>query len=402
MPTPRVSRSELERRLSALRRRLSEMGADAAIVTSPVGVFYLTNLWFIGTERPMALVVPVDGDPFMVLPSVEMGHAEHRNREWGGVVKEFVYYFDYPGERHVAEEIADAIASRGLRSVAGDSPLGPRGPYGYRGPSLSELLQKRGLRWLDLGDFLSEMMLVKSDEEVALIEESGRWAARAVERAMELIEPGLWDWEVALRASIDVVKEMNRAYAPYTPLRDAVGWAVGFRGQVGEYSAFPHALVSWRPIRQGDVLGIGSGPEVGGYFAELERTLVVGTPDQRVRDLFEKMLRVREAAISALGPGVLASDVDAAMRRAARELGVDNLLRHHTGHGLGLEAHEPPFLDVGYREPLRPGMVVTVEPGLYVPGLGGFRHSDTFLITRDGARRLTNFPEDIDELTVRR
>jgi Xaa-Pro aminopeptidase len=398
---PRVSETELSRRLKVLRDRAAASGAQAALLTSPVSIFYFTNLSFITTERPVALIVPVDGEPFAVLPSVEKGHAEYRNSRWGGVVRRFEYYFDYPGDVHVANLIADAIASSDVRSVMGE-PLGPKGAYGYSGPPLQELLAKREVKWIDMGDLVAEMRLVKSEEEVSLIEESGRWASRAVDVARGLMEPGKWDWEVSLQASLEISKEMNNVYRPYVPLRGAVGWAVGFRGQVGEFSAFPHALVAERPMRDGDVIGIGSGPEIGGYFAELERTLILGEPSAEVRELFDKMLKVREAAAEALGPGVKASEVDAAMRRRAKELGVENLLRHHTGHGLGLEEHEPPFLDVGISEVLRPGMVVTVEPGLYVPGLGGFRHSDTFLITEGGARRLTSYPEDIDELKVKR
>lgn len=398
---PRVSEAELNRRLNALREKVAASGAQAAVLTSSISIFYFTNLSFIATERPVVVVIPVDGEPFAVLPSVEMGHAEYRNSRWGGVVRHFEYYFDYPGEVHVANKIADAIASSGLRSVMGE-PLGPKGAYGYAGPPLQELLAKRGVKWSDMGDLVASMRLIKSQEELSLIEESGRWAARAIDKAMELIAPGTWDWEVSLEASLEVSREMNSYYSPYVPLRGTVGWVVGFRGQVGEFSAYPHALVAERPMREGDVIGIGSGPEVGGYFAELERTLILGTPSGEARDYFDKMLKVRQAAIDSLRPGARASEVDRAMRAKARELGVEGLLRHHSGHGLGLEEHEPPFLDVGNDQELRPGMVVTIEPGLYVSGLGGFRHSDTFVITEDGARRLTRYPEDIDELTVRR
>ncbi len=402
MPTPHVSPSELARRASTLRSRLQAMGAQATVITEPVNVFYLTNLSFITTERPMALFLPIDGEPFMFIPMVEMGHAEHRARLFDSPVKDFRYYFDYPGERHVMELLADQIASSGVKVVALDSPAGAPGLYGYRGPKLSELLERRGIKVLELGDTMAELRLTKSEEEVRLIEESARWASRALEVALELLEPNRWDWDVMLEANLKVMREMNDAYRPYTPMRTEVGWAVGFRGQVGEFSAFPHALVAERPVRAGDVVGVGAGPEVGGYFAELERTLFVGSPEPRALELFDRMLRLREAALEVMKPGVRVSEVDAAVRRRARELGVENLLRHHTGHGLGLEGHEPPFLDVGYQGELREGMVVSVEPGIYVPGLGGFRHSDTVLISRDGPVKLTKYPEDADELTLRR
>ncbi|MGC9071127.1 MAG: M24 family metallopeptidase [Acidilobus sp.] len=400
--TPHVSLSELLRRVSLLKERVSGLGCDLTYITNPSSIFYLTNLSLIQTERPLVLLIPIDGDAELVAPSVERGHIEHRNSAWGGVVKEVTYYFDYPGERNVMELVSEFITS-GLkaRCVAGDSSLGAQPLYGYRGPPLSDVLKSKGIRWIDLGDIMYELRLRKSEEELALIEESGKWAARSVEIAVGLMRPGKWDWDVMLEASSVVLKEMNDSYKPYIPLKEPVGPVVGFRGQVGEFSAYPHALVSERPIREGDVIGIGSGPELGGYYAELERTLVIGRPSVDVKRAFKHMLMLREAAIDALSPGVEASRVDTAVREAAKRLGIIDNLRHHTGHGIGIDIHEPPYLDVGYNVRLDPGVVFTIEPGVYIPGLGGFRHSDTFVMTKDGPRQLTRFPIELEELIVK-
>lgn len=400
--TPHVSRDELLRRLKALREEASKSGCDLVYIANATSIFYFTNLYLIQTERPLALLVPLDSDPVIIAPSVEKGHIEYRNKAFSGVVNEVVYYFDYPGETSFVELAANVIASQlGAKCVMGDLQSGAQPLYGYKGVSLADVLKSRGLRWLDLGDFVYGLRLRKSDEELKLIEESGRWAARALEVALQVTRPGMWDWEVMLDASSQVLMEMNNFYKPYTPLKEPVGPVVGFRGQVGEFSAFPHALFSERPIREGDVLGVGSGPEIGGYYAELERTFVVGAPNNDTRRLFEYMLRLRKAAIEAAAPGVEVSKIDAAVREEAKRLGVTDLLRHHVGHGIGVEIHEPPYLDIGYRVRLEPGMVFTIEPGIYVPGVGGFRHSDTFVVTREGVRQLTRFPEDLDELVVR-
>ncbi len=399
--TPHVSLSELVRRLGQLRRKMSDLGCDVAYLTSPSSIFYFTNVGLIQTERPLILIVPLDGDVELIAPLVERGHIEYRNSRWGGVIRNVTYYFDYPGERSVVELASDLLLSEHrARCVAGDSPTGAQPIYGYRGPSLSDVLKSRGARFVDLEDTIYSLRFVKSDEELSLIEESGRWASRAVEVALQSVRPGKWDWEVMIEASAVVLKEMNAVYSPYTPLKEAVGPVVGFRGQVGEFSAYPHALVAERPIRDGDVIGIGAGPEIGGYYAELERTLVVNKPSEQVSRLFNYMLRLRESAIKAAAPGADVSKIDAAVREEAKRLGVLDMLRHHTGHGIGIEVHEPPYLDVGYRARLEPGVVFTIEPGLYVPGLGGFRHSDTFVVTKDGLKQLTRFPEDLEDLVT--
>ena len=170
---------------------------------------------------------------------------------------------------------------------------------------------------------------------------------------------------------------------------------------MGEASAFPHALSIERPIRKGDIIGTGASADVGGYHSELERNLFMGEPSEKVRKYHEIALKMQEATFQALKPGAKCSDADKASYRVAKEYGVTDFLRHHSGHGMGLEGHEPPFLDVGEQTVLKPGMVFSCEPGIYIPGLGGFRHSDTIIITEDSAEWVNKYPRDTDSLVVK-
>lgn len=390
----KVSKGELKKRINSLLDKVKEK-YDAVYLTNPTSIFYFTNVSIISTERPFVLIIPVNGSPIAFSPSVEKNHLEYRNSLGGGIIDQIYYYFDYPGEVHPLNKIAEIIKELNIKSLGTDNLLGANPIWGYKGPKLSDLLK---INVGEVNDLITEMRLTKSEEEIQLIKESGKWAARSIEIAMELIQENKWDWEVSIEASKNALYEMNKAYSPYLPLREAIGLIVGFRGQVGEFSSYPHALVSERPIRKGDVLGIGSGPEIGGYYSELERTLIYGKPSEETLSYFNKMLELRKAAFDRLRAGIKASDVDKAVMERGKELKVEEFLRHHTGHGLGLEGHEPPFLDMGYDVELKEGMVVSIEPGIYNK-YGGFRHSDTVLITKNGYELLTNFP-DGEELII--
>lgn len=381
------------KRINSVLDKIKESNYDAIYLTNPTNIFYLTNISIISTERPFALIIPVDGSPIAFSPSVEKNHLEYRNSIAGNIINQIYYYFDYPGEVHPLNKVVDIIKEFKIKSLATDNLIGANPIWGYKGPKLSDLLQKEGIKVDNLGEIINEMRLIKSNEEIELIKESGKWAARSIKIAMDLIEENKWDWEIALDASMKVLHEMNKQYSPYLPLRESVGMVVGFRGQVGEFSSYPHALVSERPIRKGDILGIGAGPEIGGYYSELERTLIFGKPNERILNYFDKMLELREEAFDTLRPNISASEVDKAVMEKAKKLKVEEFLRHHTGHGLGLEGHEPPFLDIGYNVELKPGMVVSIEPGIY-NNYGGFRHSDTVLVTKNGNELLTNFPDE--------
>jgi Xaa-Pro aminopeptidase len=246
------------------------------------------------------------------------------------------------------------------------------------------------------------MRLIKSEEEIALIRESAKWANLAHTLLQEYTAPNTWDFDVAAAASHEASTVMKKTLGPdYEPQRWGRSPASAvYRGQVGEMSAIPHSIATKRLMREGDVLVTGAGADVGGYSCELERTMFLGEPTPKQRKYFETMLKAQDEAFKAFKPGVKCSIVDEAATRIFRKAGLSKFLRHHTGHGLGLEGHEPPWLDVGNNAPLKPGMVLSCEPGIYEAGFGGFRHSDTVLITEDGAEVITYYPRDIESLTI--
>jgi Xaa-Pro aminopeptidase len=139
---------------------------------------------------------------------------------------------------------------------------------------------------------------------------------------------------------------------------------------------------------------------IWGYHAELERAMVIGPPTNEMRRLFEHMLAAQQTAFDALRPGVSCADVDRAVLGYFEANGILSLWRQHTGHAIGLRNHEAPFLDIGDQTLVEPGMVFTIEPGVYAPEVGGFRHSDTVHVTEDGIEILTDYPSDLDALTI--
>jgi Xaa-Pro aminopeptidase len=179
---------------------------------------------------------------------------------------------------------------------------------------------------------------------------------------------------------------------------DDTGFGAMFVG--GRSTAMPHGFVKGHGVQPGDVLVSGAGANIDGYRSELERTMIVGEPTAEQERAFAAMLALQTRAIEVMAPGVPAGEVELAVVRLAEELGVSGNLRHHVGHSIGLEGHEAPFLDRGDDAVLEPGMVFTVEPGVYVKELGGFRHSDTVVITEDGRRVMTDYPRELRDLII--
>lgn len=397
MPKFSISETEYKRRLEHVRKVLVRRKIDALYLTNSTSIFYLTGYSFISTERPAALIIPTEGKITFMGPLLEKEHIPLKTR----IIEDVKTYLDYPGEKHPIECFANFLREMGLakKRIGIDNKSGASALYGYRGPPITKKLPEA--KFVDLSDLVPLMRLTKSDEEIALMRESAKWANLALSLLQEYIAEGSWDVEVALSASLEASAIMKKTLGPeYAPMRSITPVNVVFRGQIGEMSAIPHAIATKRMIKKGDALIGEVGVDVGGYTCELERTMIFGKPTQKQKRYFDVMVKAQEAAFKAFKPGAKCSEIDKAAFEVFKKAGLAHLVMHHTGHGLGLEGHEPPWLDMGNNEPLRTGMIVSCEPGIYEKGFAGFRHSDTVLVTKEGYELLTYYPRDLEALTV--
>ncbi len=393
-----ISQAEHKSRIEKIRDLLKKSRCAALYLTNPTRILYATGFSHISTERPLALVIPQEGAIFVMGPHLEEDHA----KQDCGLIEEVFNYPDYPGITHPIRHFVNVLTRKRLAGskIATDSVDGAAGGWGYRGPSLRDLLHQT--KMVDGRDLVDKLRWVKSKQEIRLLKESARWAEKAHDILIENIAPGEHDALIGLKASYEgLTGMMKKLGARYQQLKWGLSPViVGFRGQVGPGSAVPHAVFSKRKIRRGDVLVTEAGVEVGGYTSELERTVIVGRAGPREKKYFEIMLRAQEAALRTFKPGIACSRVEAAARREIEAAGLGGALRHHAGHGIGIDGHEPPWLDPGEKTVMRTGMVFSCEPGLYVPGLAGFRHSDTIMITENGMDFVTEYPRSLEKLTV--
>jgi Xaa-Pro dipeptidase len=383
---------EYAMRREAVAAGIHAAGLDALCVFYPARVAYLTGFHHIPTERPIALILGPNGSSVLVVPAVEKEHAEYST-----TVDQVDVYFEYPGSEHPMERVAAILAEMNARPGRTGADHDGYVPYwGYRGPSLGDLL---GQRPFDAEAIVESLRRVKSPAEVACIQLSCDWAVRAHHRMQDGIKTGKTEMECYSATAGETLFEMVREMPWWRP-RGAADTGLTAMFVAGRSTAMPHGFVKGHGIQPGDVLVSGAAVNIDGYRSELERTMIVGEPSREQVRAFEAMLALQNRAIEVMAPGVPAGEVELATVRLADELGVAANLRHHVGHSIGLEGHEAPFLDRGDEAVLEPGMVFTVEPGVYVRELGGFRHSDTVLITADGCRIMTDYPRELKDLIV--
>ena len=391
----RLSEAEYARHREAILQRLERQDIAALVLFGPNNVSYFSRFGFIPTERPMAYVLTAARSALLV-PRLEVEHAEEF-----ALVDKVAHYPEYPGERHPLEFLKDLLKDFGLaRARIGVDAEGYGQVYGYRGPRVSELLPNATI--VNVRDDVEYLQMINSEEELALIRESARWGNLAHVYLQEYCKVGVSETEISMRASFEATQAMIRTLGPeYRPLSwGRVGASAGFRGQIGKDSALPHAMTSNARLREGDVLVTGAGASVWGYGSELERTMIMGKPSAKQEKYFNLMLEAQTLAIDALRPGIPCSDVDKKVLAFFKKHKLEEYWRHHTGHAKSTQIHEAPFLDVGDERVMEVGMVFTVEPGIYLNGFAGFRHSDTVAVTPDGAEFLTYYPRDLESLTI--
>ena len=385
----RISETEFAARREALAARLEERRLAGAVLFDPHYVHYYSGFFFVPTERPIALALAVGGRGGMLVPRLELEHAQANT-----AVDEVAHYDEYPGDRHPMDALGELLDTLGVAGALGADSDGYPWVFGYRGPGLGE--------WTHVADVVEDQMAIKSAAEIALLRESCRWGNLAHTLLQRYTRPGVTETEVERRASNEATSAMLDAIGPLyraqSPWYD--GAIATYRGQIGRNAAIPHAHGNNIVFEAGDTLVTGASAPVWGYHSELERTMVIGPPSPAQTRFFGHMLALQDLAVETIRPGVPCAEVDRKVRAYYEQHGLWEHWRHHVGHAIGMRYHEGPFLDRGDETEIRPGMVFTVEPGLYAPALGGFRHSDTIAVTDDGVEWLTYYPRDLESLTL--
>ncbi len=291
------------------------------------------------------------------------------------------------------------LADLGIKGKIGADQDGYPGILGYHGPPLSEVAASAVA---PLAAVIESMMVRKSETEIALIRESARWCEHAHRLLQEYTRPGVTEADASLRAgheaTLAMLEALGDAYGGQQASSDGV--SAGYRGQIGLRSSWAHAVAHNIEFKAGDVLVTETSAPIWGYNAELERAMIIGSPTDEMRRLFEHTVAAQQVAFDAFRPGVTCADIDGAVMRYFEANDLLPYWRQHTGHAIGLRNHEAPFLDLGDHTPVEPGMVFTIEPGLYAADIGGFRHSDTVVVTPDGIDILTDYPREIESLTI--
>jgi Xaa-Pro dipeptidase len=382
-----------------VRERLETRGLDALVLFHPERIGYLTSFVFVSTERPMALVVPLRGELGVLVPQLEQEHVGKSPE-----IADVAVYPEYPsgpGGRHPMQYLRDLLERKGVlgRRLGADSD-GYGDVNGYAGPALSALNGDGEV--LLARDVVDDLRQVKSADELRFVRESCTWGNLAHRLLQKHMAIGKTEIEVSLAATSEATTTMlDTLGSTYvSPGRGLRNPPVSASFIAGANTAMPHGMRREQGLAVGDAIITGASADIGGYHSELERTMIVGEPPPEFVRYFEAMLAVQAAAFGALRPGRTCADVEGDVQREIEQLGLAKLTRHHTGHGMGLEGHEAPFLDLGDQTLIQPGMVFSIEPGLYVPGVAGFRHSDTAIVTDDGVEIATYYPRDLGSLIV--
>jgi Xaa-Pro aminopeptidase len=352
-------------RLDRLRRRFETLRVDGILVTDPVDVRYLSG--FRGDD---ATLVVGHGAALLCTDSRfwEQVHEEVRDFELSRVTTEPL----------LAHSVREALRV-----------LGASARLGYQGAQLSHASYRR-LRRLyagplrDVRQSVTLLRAVKDEAEVALL----RRAAAVTDEALQsVVARGLVG-----RAEREVAWDLQAEYHRL----GAEGEAFAAIVAAGEHGAQAHALPGERVIRAGDLVVIDTGARVDGYCSDITRTFAAGEPSRELRRIYEVVLAAQLAGLAAVRAGAHGrTDVDAAARTVIEEAGFGERFGHGTGHGVGLQVHEAPTLGRTRGDRLEAGMVCTVEPGIYVGGLGGVRIEDTVLVTPGGCERLTMSPKEL-------
>lgn len=383
LPKPIMSppdREELALRLEKVRNLMQEQDLDYYVAFDPVNIYYLTNFANNVHERPFILVIGKKDSPTMLAPLLETSHVKSRSR----CDLEYSTYYEFPapqGENWY--DIYPTLIEDGARvGIESAMPVG-----------IAEQTPGKTI----VTDIIDEVRIIKSDYEIGRNVHACQIVNMGHEKVLDTCRPGVLEGVIYSESSQLM---MGKILTDIPEANFIVSQAVGAVWPP-TLSHDPHIVPTFMTVMEdeGPHVSIVSA-QVDGYGVEIERTFFLGSAPEKAKAPFEAMFEARAKAFELAKPGANMAEIDRVVRQLIIDRGYKDFILHRTGHGLGITGHEAPYIADGYDRELKADMLISIEPGIYIPGFGGFRHSDTVLITNEGCVSLTKAPETFEDLTI--
>lgn len=377
-----------KRKLAEAQQELERRSLDGLLTLNYAEVYYLVGFFHFPTERPIGVFVPRRGDPILFLPRLEADYVHE-----GGWAPDVESYFEYPGVVNPIDWMCKRLAARGYANARlgweESISVSTRDRLGHALPNAE---------WTPASDLIYKMRLVKDAEEIALMQKAGGYADWMIHEALRVVRGGGRPSETEIEQAVvsGVIHKMQSELEPMVAVPGLAGALI----ISGPRSAFPHGLNTARRIAPGENLVVRCACFVGGYFAESERTFLLGEPSAVQRERYEVDRLAQQVGTAGLVVGARCGDVNKKCLDVIRDAGMGEFIKHRQGHGIGVQNHEPPWIEDGDDTILEPGMAVSCEPGIYAPGQGGYSISDSVVVTAAGPMLLTHFPRDLESIVV--
>lgn len=367
-----------QERLSKIQKQLREKGLHAMALVPGPNLLYISGMHTHLSERTIVMLIPASGNPAVVIPTLEAPKAKS-----AGIPEQLIFHWgDDEGYMGAFQKACQTLGLAG-KTIA------------------VEKLYMRMLEWDMLEEFapglkrdyadpiMNAIRLIKGADELEHIEKAIAIAEQAMHKLLPQIKIGMTEKQIAGMLS-QLMIEGGSQGNPFGPIVSS-----------GANAASPHAVPTDRPIQAGELMIIDWGAIVNDYSSDITRTFAIGEISDELKQMYATVKAANQAGIEATHPNKLCSNVDEEPRRIITQAGLGDYFIHRTGHGLGLEVHEEPSMITGNDHPLIPGMTFTIEPGVYVPEVGGVRVEDDILVTDDGHRVLTKFPKELMTLGIK-
>ncbi len=348
-------------KLAKLREALKENGLDALLVTNPYNRRYMTGF----TGSAGVAVVSAEDAVFIT----DFRYTEQAAKQVQGfrIVKH---------EKTIIEEVANQVKEMKIKTLGFEKDNVSFGTYElYNDKVDAELKAVSGI--------VEKLRMVKTADEIEILQQAAKIADDAFAHICTFIKPGVTELEVSNELEMFMRKQGATSSSFDTIVAS------------GERGALPHGVASDKVIQSGELVTLDFGALYNGYISDITRTVAVGEPSEQLKEIYEVTLAAQVLALEKIKPGMTGIEADAIARDYIKSNGYGDAFGHSTGHGIGLEVHEGPALSFRSETVLVPNMTVTVEPGIYLPGIGGVRIEDDILITEDGNVRLTHSPKEL-------